>query len=339
MYTISIVNGDFDFDVYGRVRTVNGTNKAAQDLGEMLQSRMDSRRGYGTRLEVGHVGYLDQTSWIRGELQDTVVRFQQIQRKAGVTDNAELVTGIRDLSVTSDGAGGYSWNLKVTVNGGKSVTSYNGVVGRRLTALLRSGSAQVPASSPNIPAQTQGDESLVQAQSRITPRANWGPALPAFVWKSPELPLPGAAITATVTPADIFAPTSVTVVPTIPATPKPVHTVSFLISGVTVGQTSTAPYSIVLQNIPAGTTTITIVASSIDGIVVGGGSVQVSLESYPTDRIWRGGRGAIDPAQYKFAQPWPFKSGTGVGEYAVGGKGAITPTNYQFRDGTYAEAP
>lgn len=188
MYTISIVNGDFDFDQYGRVRTVNGTNKSAQDLGEMLQSRMDAARGYGTRLEVGHVGYLDQTSWIHSELQDTVSRFQQMQRRARVTDPAELVTGITELTVTSEGNGSYSWNLKVAVNGGKAVTSYNGVVGRRLTALLRGGSAQTSAKNPNIPAQSAGDESIADAQSRIKQKADWGKSLPAFVWKTPVLP-------------------------------------------------------------------------------------------------------------------------------------------------------
>jgi hypothetical protein len=37
------------------------------------------------------------------------------------------------------------------------------------------------------------------------------------------------------------------------------------------------------------------------------------------------------------AVPWPFRDGTGVGEYPSGGMGSIDPNAYTFLDGTYAE--
>lgn len=335
-YTISIVNGDFDYDQHGRVRTVSGTNKGAQDLGEMLQSRFDRKRAYGTLLDVGTVGAIDQSNWIRSELTSTVTRFQQLQQRAGVTDPSERVTGIYAINVTHDGRGAYTWNLQVTVGTGRLVSSYNGVLGRRLTSLLRSSPATMSTTTSTTPSLST-DETVEQAQARIVDSAKWGQALPGFVWKSPELPIAGAYITAYITPADEFAPTSITITPIIPATPKPVNRVSYSIDGVEVASSSAAPYIVSLPNIQAGTTTIRIQAIAVDTSVVGGGTAQITMAAYPTDRVWYGGKGAIDPNDYKFKTAWPFKDGNGIGEFPSGGKGAIDPNDYKFRDGTYAK--
>lgn len=336
-YTLSIVNGDLDFDLYGRSRTVNGTNKAAQDLGEMLQSRFDRRRNYGTLLEVGTVGYIDQSTWIKAELQSTVTRFQSVQRNAGITDVNELVTGVKSIDVVTDSYGAYTWNLQVYVGNGRLVSSYNGVIGRRRTALLGSSSLNLSSSAGTTNTSLSGDETVEQAQRRITQEADWGDALPGFVWKSPELPVGAASITAAVTPADTFAPTSVTVVPTVPATPKPIYQLSYVIDGVEVAVTTTAPYQVTIPGIKAGITTITIIAKAVDTSVVGGGTAQVTLLDYPVDRVWSGGKGAVDNTAMKFNTAWPFKGGNGIGTYPTGGKGAINQVDYQFRDGTYAE--
>lgn len=335
-YTISIVNGDFDFDQHGRVRTVSGTNKGAQDLGEMLQSKFDRKRAYGTLLDVGTVGYIDQSNWIKSELTSTVTRFQQIQQRAGVSDTAELVTGIHAINVSHDGRGTYTWNLQVTVGNGRLVSSYNGVLGRRLTSLLRSSPANMSTTTSKTPSLST-DETVEQAQARIVDAAKWGPALPGFVWKSPELPVSGASITATITPSDEFAPTSITIVPTIPATPKPVNRVSYVIDGVEVASSSTAPYTVTVPNIRAGTIVVNITAIAVDTSIVGGGTAQITLIDYPADRVWFGGKGAVDPTQMTLKTAWPFKDGNGIGEYPSGGKGAIDPNDYKFRDGTYAK--
>lgn len=276
-YTLSMVNGDLDYDPYGRVYTVSGTNKVAQDLGEMLQSRFDSNRGYGTNLEVGHVGYIDQSSWIRSELQATVTRFQKIQKKAGVTDPNELILGVKSISVTTDGWGAYTWNLQVSISNGKAVTSYNGVVGRRKTALLNSTPAnQAKTTGVSTPSLTS-DETVTHAQQRIVQKADWGTAQAGFVWKSPEVPIPPATITATATLASTTAPSAVTIFPTIPATPKPVAYVSFVINSAEVLVSTLSPYIATIPNIKSGTTLIYMYAKSSDNTIVGTGSVEITL--------------------------------------------------------------
>lgn len=336
-YTLSVVNGDIDFNLYGRVRTVNGTNKAAQDLGEMIQSKFDRKRGgYGTNLDVGVVGALDQSAWIRSELQSLVTRFQSMQQRAGVKDPNELVTGVKSINVTTDKWGSYTWNLQVYVGSGTLVTSYNGVIGRRRTALLGERSATQAVTSGTT-AKLSADETIEQAQKRIKNSANWGSALPGFVWKSPELPLSDAIITAVALPSDEFAPTSVTVTPTIPATSKPVHHVSYVINGIEVATATVAPYIVTIPSMQAGSWTISIRAKAADTSVVGAGSVQINLIDYPADRVWSGSKGAIDKTKFRIATAWPFKGSNGIGTYPSGGKGAIDKTKFTFRDGTYAE--
>lgn len=58
---------------------------------------------------------------------------------------------------------------------------------------------------------------------------------------------------------------------------------------------------------------------------------------FPADNVWDGGMGAVDPDSMVIAVPWPFRDGTGVGEYPSGGMGSIDPNAYTFLDGTYAE--
>jgi len=65
-----------------------------------------------------------------------------------------------------------------------------------------------------------------------------------------------------------------------------------------------------------------------------GGRAAVPL---PADNVWDGGMGAVDPDSMVIAVPWPFRDGTGVGEYPSGGMGSIDPNAYTFLDGTYAE--
>jgi len=276
-YTISMVNGDFDYDSYGRVRTVSGTNKSAQDLGEMLQSRFDSSRGYGTNLEVGHIGYLDQSAWIKSELQATVTRFQTIQKKSGTSDRNELVSGVKSIAVTTDGWGAYTWNLQVTVGTGATVTSYNGVLGRRKTALLNSSPTNQGNTTGTYTPELTSDETLAHAQQRVTSTADWGTSQAGFVWKSPELPIPVAVITALVTLASLAAPSAITIKPSVPATPKPVSYVSFVIDAKEVMVSTLSPYTVVIPNIKSGTTIIYMYAHSADNKVVGTGSVEVTL--------------------------------------------------------------
>lgn len=276
-YTISMVNGDFDYDLYGRVRTVSGTNKAAQDLGEILQSKFDSSRSYGTNLEVGHVGYLDQSAWIKSELQATVNRFQIIQRKSGTTDQNEIISGVKSITVTTDGWGAYTWNLQVMVGTGATVASYNGVLGQRKTALLNSTPANQGKTTGKYTPELTSDETLSHAQQRVTAAANWGTSKTGFVWKSPELPIPTATITALVTLASATAPSSVTLKPAIPATPKPVSYVSFVINGREVMSSTLSPYTVVIPDIKSGTTAIYMYANSADNTVVGTGFIEVTL--------------------------------------------------------------
>lgn len=58
---------------------------------------------------------------------------------------------------------------------------------------------------------------------------------------------------------------------------------------------------------------------------------------FPEDRAWDGGVGAIDPGTAVFTEAWPFRDGTGVGEYPDGGSGLISPPIFTFTDGSYAE--
>ena len=58
--------------------------------------------------------------------------------------------------------------------------------------------------------------------------------------------------------------------------------------------------------------------------------------SYPLDRTWDGGMGAINPDEMVLQDVWPFRDGAGVGEQPDGGLGPIDPELYTFTDGSYA---
>lgn len=63
------------------------------------------------------------------------------------------------------------------------------------------------------------------------------------------------------------------------------------------------------------------------------------VDPYPVDRTWNAGVGSIDKSSATFKSSWPFRDGSGIGQYPDAGAGSINNQDYTFKDGTYAENP
>lgn len=59
--------------------------------------------------------------------------------------------------------------------------------------------------------------------------------------------------------------------------------------------------------------------------------------TYPADNVWDGGLGAVNPGDMVLTDPWPFRDGSGIGEYPDGGEGTIDPELFTFIDGSFAD--
>lgn len=101
-FTLGMKDGDYDFDDYGSPVAVAGTDKASQDVAQILVSAFDPRRGYGCRVQPGSVPNTAGEAFIATELNMTIERLQALQNSAHNTTTDERITHIASLDVSRE---------------------------------------------------------------------------------------------------------------------------------------------------------------------------------------------------------------------------------------------
>lgn len=115
--TIRMFDGDILIDSAGRAQSITGTDKAAQDIAEVLMTPLDGLRDYGSELAGLNIppiiSVVAGKALISKKVDEAVQRLRRLQQQDPAVTNDELIESIDRLVIQQFNTGDFLFWVSV----------------------------------------------------------------------------------------------------------------------------------------------------------------------------------------------------------------------------------